>query len=58
MVAHQQAEATHAGIECGRIKPEPFMMGSEDSYVWTSPMHEVTIREPFELGKHPVTQEQ
>jgi formylglycine-generating enzyme required for sulfatase activity len=35
-----------------------FMMGTADGYQHEGPPHEVTLTRPFELGIHPVTQEQ
>jgi len=49
---------TVAGIQFVWIPPGTFFMGSEDGSVEEEPMHEVTIRRGFWMGRFPVTQGQ
>ncbi|AKB65115.1 serine/threonine kinase [Methanosarcina mazei S-6] len=50
------------GIEFVLVPAGEFLMGSplneKRRKLWESPVHEVTIKKPFYLGKYPVTQEQ
>jgi formylglycine-generating enzyme required for sulfatase activity len=46
------------GMEFVRIPAGTFQMGSNDGYDYERPVHQVTISQPFELGKYPVTQAQ
>ncbi|HII93569.1 MAG TPA: SUMF1/EgtB/PvdO family nonheme iron enzyme, partial [Methanosarcina sp.] len=50
------------GMEFILISAGEFNMGSpmreKRRKLWESPVHKVTIKEPFYLGRYPVTQEQ
>ena len=46
------------GMEFVKIPSGEFLMGSSDEDLDRQPVHKVTIKTPFLLGKYPVTQEQ
>jgi L-threonylcarbamoyladenylate synthase len=46
------------GMEFVKIPSGEFLMGSNDEDIDRQPVHKVTIKKPFLLGKYPVTQEQ
>jgi formylglycine-generating enzyme required for sulfatase activity len=49
---------TRSGIELAYVPPGEFMMGSEKFGTDAQPVHRVTIRKGFWMGKHEVTQAQ
>ncbi|MDT7781309.1 MAG: hypothetical protein QOC99_3821 [Acidobacteriota bacterium] len=49
---------TRSGIELVYIPPGSFMMGSENGEANEKPVHRVTIREGFYMGRYEVTQAQ
>jgi formylglycine-generating enzyme required for sulfatase activity len=49
---------TRSGIELVYVPPGEFMMGSENGSADEKPVHRVTIREGFYMGKYEVTQTQ
>jgi formylglycine-generating enzyme required for sulfatase activity len=49
---------TNPGIELVRIQPGSFMMGSANGKSDEKPVHQVTIRQSFYMGKYEVTQGQ
>jgi formylglycine-generating enzyme required for sulfatase activity len=52
------AARTRNGIELVYVPPGEFMMGSENGEAVEKPVHRVTIREGFYMGKYEVTQAQ
>lgn len=46
------------GMEFGYVPAGTFMMGSENGQTWEKPVHQVTIREGFYMGRYEVTQAQ
>ena len=65
---HQEAWAKYLGVKVETensigmklrvIPPGTFTMGSDDGYLRSRPLHQVTLTKPFMLGTHEVTQAQ